>query len=34
MNTFLVLKLVAILGCGLIVGVFFAFSTFVINALA
>jgi uncharacterized membrane protein len=34
MNTFLILKLVAILGCGLIAGVFFAFSTFVINALA
>jgi uncharacterized membrane protein len=34
MNTFSILKVVAILGCGLIAGVFFAFSTFVINALA
>ncbi|MBW4617837.1 MAG: DUF1772 domain-containing protein [Cyanosarcina radialis HA8281-LM2] len=29
-----VLKLLTALGCGLIAGVFFAFSTFVINALA
>ncbi|WP_315785737.1 DUF1772 domain-containing protein [Fischerella sp. JS2] len=29
-----VLKLVAILGCGLVAGVFFAFSTFVMSALA
>lgn len=28
------LKLVAVLGCGLIAGVFFAFSTFVMSALA
>ncbi|MEA5599256.1 DUF1772 domain-containing protein [Rivularia sp. UHCC 0363] len=28
------LKLFAVLGCGLIAGVFFAFSTFVMNALA
>ncbi|MEJ1935911.1 anthrone oxygenase family protein, partial [Nostoc sp. NIES-2111] len=28
------LKLFALLGCGLIAGVFFAFSTFVMNALA
>ena len=28
------LKLISALGCGLIAGVFFAFSTFVINALA
>jgi uncharacterized membrane protein len=34
MNTFLTLKLIVILGCGLIAGVFFAFSTFVMNALA
>jgi uncharacterized membrane protein len=29
-----VLKLLAALGCGLIAGVFFAFSTFVMKALA
>lgn len=29
-----ILKLLAALGCGLIAGVFFAFSTFVMNALA
>ncbi|MGG6293630.1 hypothetical protein ACQ4M4_04325 [Leptolyngbya sp. AN02str] len=29
-----VLKLFADLGCGLIAGIFFAFSTFVMNALA
>ncbi len=29
-----VLKLFAALGCGLIAGVFFAFSSFVMNALA
>ncbi len=28
------LKLIAVLGCGLMAGVFFAFSTFVMNALA
>lgn len=28
------LKLIAVLGCGLIAGVFFAFSTFVMKALA
>ncbi|WP_290889540.1 hypothetical protein [Fischerella sp.] len=31
---FFVLKLFAALGCGLIAGVFFAFSTFVMSALA
>ncbi|MBD6616362.1 DUF1772 domain-containing protein [Komarekiella sp. 'clone 1'] len=30
----LALKLLAVLGCGLMAGVFFAFSTFVMNALA
>ncbi|NJL60948.1 MAG: DUF1772 domain-containing protein [Methylacidiphilales bacterium] len=30
----LILKLCAVLGCGLIAGVFFAFSTFVMSALA
>jgi uncharacterized membrane protein len=34
MNTFFILKLLAIAGCGLIAGVFFAFSTFVMQALA
>jgi uncharacterized membrane protein len=33
-NYLLTLKLVATLGCGLIAGVFFAFSTFAIDALA
>ncbi len=33
-NSFFILKLFAILGCGLMAGVFFAFSTFVMNALA
>ncbi|MBD2516588.1 DUF1772 domain-containing protein [Nostoc sp. FACHB-973] len=33
-NSFFVLKLFAALGCGLMAGVFFAFSTFVMNALA
>ena len=31
---YLVLKLLSALGCGLVAGVFFAFSTFVMNALA
>lgn len=31
---FFILKLVAALGCGLVAGVFFAFSSFVMNALA
>ncbi|GAB4368055.1 MAG: DUF1772 domain-containing protein [Elainellaceae cyanobacterium] len=31
---FFALKLFAVLGCGLVAGVFFAFSTFVMNALA
>jgi uncharacterized membrane protein len=33
-NYFFALKLFTVLGCGLIAGVFFAFSTFVMNALA
>ena len=33
-SSLFMLKLVAALGCGLIAGVFFAFSTFVMNALA
>jgi hypothetical protein len=33
-NSFLALTLVSVLGCGLIGGVFFAFSTFVMKALA
>ncbi|MBC8120501.1 MAG: DUF1772 domain-containing protein [Gemmatimonadaceae bacterium] len=33
-NVLFVLKLFSVLGCGLIAGVFFAFSTFVMNALA
>ncbi len=33
-SSLLTLKLVSALGCGLIAGVFFAFSTFVMNALA
>lgn len=33
-NAFFTLKLFSILGCGLIAGVFFAFSTFVMKALA
>ncbi|WP_228050189.1 hypothetical protein [Tychonema sp. LEGE 06208] len=32
-QSLLILKLFAVLGCGLIAGVFFAFSTFVMNAL-
>lgn len=32
--SFLTLKLLSALGCGLVAGVFFAFSTFVMNALA
>jgi uncharacterized membrane protein len=31
---FFILKLIATLGCGLVAGVFFAFSTFVMSALA
>jgi uncharacterized membrane protein len=34
MNAFFTLKLIAIVGCGLIAGIFFAFSTFVMQALA
>jgi uncharacterized membrane protein len=34
MNTFLILKLIAVAGCGLMAGIFFAFSTFVMQALA
>jgi len=33
-NVFFALKLFAALGCGLVAGVFFAFSTFVMSALA
>ncbi len=33
-NSFFALKLFSLLGCGLIAGVFFAFSTFVMSALA
>ncbi|BAB73106.1 DUF1772 domain-containing protein [Nostoc sp. PCC 7120 = FACHB-418] len=33
-NLFSILELFAVLGCGLMAGVFFAFSTFVMNALA
>ena len=33
-NHLLLLKLLAVLGCGLVAGVFFAFSTFVMPALA
>ena len=33
-NYLLLLKLLAVLGCGLVAGVFFAFSTFVMPALA
>ncbi|BBD59435.1 hypothetical protein NIES2109_22200 [Nostoc sp. HK-01] len=33
-HSFFLLKLFAVLGCGLIAGVFFAFSTFVMSALA
>ncbi|MBD2410265.1 hypothetical protein FACHB389_28170 [Nostoc calcicola FACHB-389] len=33
-NSLFVLKIFVVLGCGLMAGVFFAFSTFVINALA
>lgn len=33
-NLFFALKLFSLLGCGLIAGVFFAFSTFVMSALA
>jgi uncharacterized membrane protein len=33
-NYFFALKLFTVLGCGLIAGAFFAFSTFVMNALA
>ncbi|BAT54916.1 hypothetical protein NOS3756_38910 [Nostoc sp. NIES-3756] len=33
-HSFFILKLFALLGCGLIAGVFFAFSAFVMNALA
>lgn len=33
-HSLFVLKLLAALGCGLIAGVFFAFSTFVMSALA
>ncbi|MBD2449041.1 DUF1772 domain-containing protein [Nostoc sp. FACHB-152] len=32
-NSFLLLKLLAVLGCGLMAGVFFAFSNFVMKAL-
>lgn len=33
-NPLLLLKLITLLGCGLVAGVFFAFSTFVMRALA
>ena len=33
-HSFLALKLFSVLGCGLIAGVFFAFSTFIMKALA
>jgi len=33
-HSFFALKLIALLGCGLVAGVFFAFSTFVMPSLA